>query len=98
MDEVVGLACQIVPGVGGTHGPGWYLIAVGEDWEDGDPVTGYVECGPFSSEVTAERTAHWMDEEAMGVFPAPWVPYLSRRGLIIGTRLRPPRRRRDVAC
>ena len=98
MDEVFGLTCQIVPGVRQNHGPGWYLISVGDDWDPTGPVIGHVECGPFASEVTAARAAQWMDEEAMGVYPAPWVPYFSRRGLIVGTRLRPPRRRSQVAC
>lgn len=97
VEEVQGLACQLIPGTTDAHGPGWYLVSVSPNWEPGAPIVGWVECGPFPSENAALRTAEWMEEEALGVFPAPWVPYRSRRGLIIGTRLRPPRERSRVA-
>lgn len=87
-----GLTCQLVPGVE-RHGPGWYLISVGPSWSPGDVVRGIVECGPFGSEASALRTAEFMDENALGVHPAPWVPRYSARGLIIGSRLRPTRPR-----
>lgn len=98
VEEVQGLACQLIPGTSPAHGPGWYLIATSPNWDPRDPMpVGWVECGPFPSETSALRTAEWMEEESLGVFPAPWVPYHSRRGLIIGTRLRPPRVRHQKA-
>lgn len=97
VEEVQGLACQLIPGTDRAHGPGWYLVSVSPNWEPGGPIVGWVECGPFASETAALRAAEWMEEEALGVFPSPWVPYESRRGLIIGTRLRPPRTRARVA-
>lgn len=97
VEEPQGLACQLIPGTDRAHGPGWYLVSVSPNWTEGTPVVGWVECGPFASEHAAHRAAEWMEEEALGVFPAPWVPYRSRRGLIIGTRLRAPRERARVA-
>lgn len=94
MSAADGLTCQLVPNVE-RHGPGWYLVSVGASWAPGDPVLGIVECGPFRSEETALRMAEHMDDNALGVHPAPWVPRYSERGLVIGSRLRPYRPRRS---
>ena len=94
MTSADGLTCALLPGVE-RHGPGWYLVSVGERWREGDPVLGIVECGPLASEEAAYRMAEFMDENALGVHPAPWIPRWSARGLVIGSRLRPHRPRRS---
>jgi hypothetical protein len=79
-------ACFVAPVQG--RGPGWYLIGANN----------LVEAGPFPTQVAAERFADWLDDEGLGVNPAPWIADYSPKGLLIGTRRRPPRpkRRRTV--
>lgn len=89
-DYAWGTTCELVPvpGLDTRHRPGWYLVS-----EEANRV----ECGPFSDAATAERAAAWMEEHGYGVFPSPWVPYKSRNGLLIGSRMRPPRDRKPAA-
>ena len=75
-------SCELgVPGVLRGTRTGWYLIAA----------NGRVEAGPFQDEAAAEYAARWMDDEARGVNPAPWLPKYSHAGLQIGSRWRPTR-------
>lgn len=72
-------SCDLhVPGRIGTHGPGWYLVAANDR----------VEAGPFPCETTAERAAQWLDDQGMGVNPAPWTWRHSAVGLLVGSRFR----------
>jgi len=62
--------------------PGWYLIAANSK----------VEAGPFRDQAQAEGAARWMDDQALGVNPLPYVAVEAPRGLIIGSRYRTGRR------
>lgn len=75
-------SCQVLPGPRRTTGPGWYLVARNMR----------VEAGPFTSTEEADHYAQWMDENSMGVNPAPWRPRWSPTGLLIGTRVKPRER------
>lgn len=76
-DYLSGTACQIIPGTI-PWGPGWYLVADNTR----------VEAGPFLTEETAEHAAQWLDDNALGVHPAPWTPRWSGQGLLVGSRIR----------
>lgn len=77
MDVLAGTACQLVPGTI-PWGPGWYLVAANTR----------VEAGPFLTEEAAAHAARWLDNQCLGVHPAPYVPRHSRTGLLIGSRVR----------
>lgn len=81
LDYLVGTACQIVPGTV-RWGPGWYLVAANQR----------VEAGPFLSEPDAVLAARWLDDECLGVHPAPYSTRWSGQGLLIGSRIRDRRR------
>jgi hypothetical protein len=81
LDVLSGTICQLAPGTI-PWGPGWYLVAVNTR----------VEAGPFLTPRDAERAADWLDDNALGVHPAPWTPRYSATGLLVGSRVRDRRR------
>lgn len=81
-DYAWGLSCTIAPGQQ-AYGPGVYLIGANSR----------VECGPFDSDRDAQAAMTWMERNGYGVHPAPWRLYESKSGLLVGSRLRPPRDR-----
>jgi len=82
LDFLTGTTCQLVPGTA-PWGPGWYLIADNTR----------VEAGPFLTDVAAKEGAEWLEDHALGVHPAPYVPRWSAHGLLIGSRVRERRRK-----
>lgn len=77
MDVLSGTTCSVVPGTI-PWGPGWYLVAANTR----------VEAGPFLTEDSAAHAAAWLDDQALGVHPEPYVPRYSASGLIVGSRIR----------
>ena len=82
-------SCDVTPPNRLPHGPGWYLVSL---------TNGYVEAGPWATEAQALEASLWMDDEAQGVNPQPYTPVYSSRGMIVGTRRRPGRKRRQRAA
>ena len=80
-DFLTNTACQVVPGTI-PWGPGWFLVST----------NGRVEAGPFLTEETAFHSADWLEDNGLGVHPAPWTPRWSSSGLLIGSRVRDRRR------
>lgn len=78
-----GISCSLVPDQQ-PLGPGWYIIGANDR----------VESGPFPTPVQANATTAWLERRSLGVHPQPWRLYQSKSGLLIGSRLRPPRMNR----
>jgi hypothetical protein len=81
MDILTGTICQITPGTI-RWGPGWYLIADNTR----------VEAGPFLTAESARHAADWLEDQALGVHPAPYAPRYSAVGLLVGSRVRDRRK------